>query len=87
MADDNEIEVVDEIETVYTPRKFYRLAWKDGKYGEFLSFDSGDALETEAGEQARGSPSAYFSLPDDPDALRSLGEAMIDAADRAEGMD
>lgn len=86
MTDNNDIEIVEELETVYTSRKFYRLALKDGKYGEFLSFDSGDALETDSGEQARGRLSAYFSFPDDLDALRTLGEAMMDAAERAELM-
>jgi hypothetical protein len=56
--------------------RFYRVVEKTGKYGPFLSVDSGPLMEamSETGEplKAFGRPDKYFSLPKEPDDIRKL---------------
>jgi len=56
--------------------RFYRVVEKSGKYGPFLSIDSGPLMEatSETGEplKAFGRPDKYFSLPKEPEDIKKL---------------
>jgi hypothetical protein len=56
--------------------RYYRVVEKSGKYGAFLSIDSGPLMEatSETGEplKAFGRPDKYFSLPKEPEDIQKL---------------
>jgi hypothetical protein len=56
--------------------RYYRVVEKSGKYGAFLSLDSGPLMEatSETGEplKAFGRPDKYFSLPKEPEDIKKL---------------
>ena len=60
--------------------RFYRIVEKSGKYGPFLSIDSGPLMEatTETGQpiKAFGRPDKYFSLPKEPEDIKKLIEIL-----------
>ncbi len=69
-----EIKVVKEIAKIDTSRNgkqsWYALTLKEGQYGEFLSLE----------KTGVGMRSKYLSLPNGPDQLQELGQALIDYA-------
>jgi hypothetical protein len=56
--------------------RFYKLAVKEGQYGEFYSLDSGQVLMTDKGDQAFGKTDRFFSLPKDKQLLLEIAEGL-----------
>ncbi len=74
MDSETEIRVIKEIAKIDTSnngrQSWYSLTLKEGQYGEFLSLE----------RTGIGMKSKYLSLPNKPDQLQELGQALVEYA-------